>query len=420
MESKYSANQKWTVASTALGSSLEGMDVMFISFAMTPIITQLHISGAAGGMMNSVTNIGMPLGALIFGMLADAFGRVRVFTYTLSIVALATGLMYFANNIYFIYLLRFLTGIGTGGEYGTGVTLVMENFNHRKHVATLLSYVQVFGETGAILAAVISSMVLANYSWHVLFLFGLIPIVLAFFVRLNLKENPKFVHNAKALKKTHQKRVPFSRLFATPKIAWQTIAIIMMVVVEAAGYYGVLNWMPSIMQQKLHISITKSSLWMIVTIVGISLGMVVFSKIMDKWGPRWAFTIFLVGAAIFMYTIVMANNGITLLIASTLVGFFAGATYTGFGVIVSKLYPMNIRVTANSFIMSCGKAIGGFSPVVIGYLMDHYSLMAIVVFLSVLYVISLFAMLSIKNLRSKKALNKPAAINKDLVNDINN
>ncbi|XIF20184.1 MAG: MFS transporter [Acetilactobacillus jinshanensis] len=159
-----------------------------------------------------------------------------------------------------------------------------------------------------------------------------------------------------------------------------------MVVVEAAGYYGVLNWLPSIMQKSLHISITKSSLWMIVTIIGISLGMIVFSKIMDKYGPRWAFSIFLIGAAICMYAILFAVNGITLLAASTLVGFFAGATYTGFGVIVSKLYPMSVRVTANSFIMSLGKAIGGFSPVVIGGLMDHYSLIAIAIFLSVLYI----------------------------------
>ncbi|XIF20183.1 MAG: MFS transporter [Acetilactobacillus jinshanensis] len=181
------------------------MDVMFISFAMLPIITQLHISNAAGGMMSSISNVGKLLGALVFGMLADKFGRVKIFTYTLSIVALATGLMYFANGIYFIYVLRFLMGIGTGGEYGAGVTLVVENFKHRKHIASLLSYIQVFGETGTILAAVISSIILPNYGWHVLFLFGLIPIVLAFFARMNLKENPKFIENAKRIKSSISK-----------------------------------------------------------------------------------------------------------------------------------------------------------------------------------------------------------------------
>lgn len=378
------------------------MDVMFISFAMLPMIHQLHISSAAGGMIGSITYMGMLLGAVIFGYLADNFGRVRIYTYTMILVAIATGCMYFANNIALIYFLRLLVGIGYGGEYGAGVTLVVENF-HRQRIASLLSYIQVFGETGTIFAAIISSAILTNAkNWHNLFLFGLIPILLAFFVRLNLKENPDVAKKIKNHKASDNK-VPLRLLFKDLHTAWQTMALVIMVVVEAAGYYGILTWLPSIMEKQMHVNITKSSLWMIVTMIGISLGMVVFSKIMDYKGPRPAFIIFLLGAAIFMYTIIMAQGPISLLLASTFVGFFAGATYTGYGVIVSKLYPMKVRVTANSFVMSCGKAIGGFSPVVIGFLMDHYSLMAVVIFLSILYLISLAAMFSIPSLRHLKA-----------------
>ena len=136
------------------------------------------------------------------------------------------------------------------------------------------------------------------------------------------------------------------------------------------------------------------------TIIGTTLGMIVFGKIMDRWGPRWAFSLFLIGAALVVYTIVMSDSSLTLLLAATLVGFFAGATYSGYGTIVSSLYPMEIRVTANNLIMSAGKAIGGFSPVLIGFLMDYYSLFSVMACLSGLYILSLIMMFSIPNLKN--------------------
>jgi MFS family permease len=406
---KYSRNQKWTIASFSLGTMLEGMDVMLLSFALASIIAELHISSAAGGMIGWVTTIGMVVGSIVFGTLADTFGRVRTFTYTLIIVGVATGLLFFANNIYLIYLLRFLVGLGNGGEYGTGVTLVVENFKKKK-VATLLGVIQTIGEVGVILAALLASLILPRFGWHALFLLGLLPIIFSFFVRMNLKENPDFVKRAEQTPKKFSLR-KFAQLFANPRTAWQTVAIIVMVMVENAGYYGLMNWLPSIMQHKLGISSTKSMLWTISTIVGVCLGMIVFGKMLDLLGPRVAFTVFNIGAAIFVYTILAAWNSFTLLLATTFVGFFAGATYMGFGVIVSKLYPTSIRDTANSFIMSCGKAIGGFSSVVIGFLMDHSTLMVILVFLSVIYLVStlaLFTIPSLKNMKTDEIIDEEA------------
>lgn len=101
-------NQKWTIASTSAGFALENMDVLFLSFALSSIIAELHISGAQAGLISSITNLGMLAGGILFGVIADRFGRVRTFSHTVFIFAIATALMYFASNITLIYACRFL------------------------------------------------------------------------------------------------------------------------------------------------------------------------------------------------------------------------------------------------------------------------------------------------------------------------
>src|SRR3954466_6860831 len=84
--------RKKTVVASVAGLTLEGMDIMFISFAMSMIIAQFHIDMVSGGLISSITNIGMLVGGMIFGILADKFGRVRVFTYTILLFAIGTAL----------------------------------------------------------------------------------------------------------------------------------------------------------------------------------------------------------------------------------------------------------------------------------------------------------------------------------------
>ena len=85
-----------------------------------------------------------------------------------------------------------------------------------------------------------------------------------------------------------------------------------------------------------------------------------------------------------------------------LVGYFINGMYGGYGAIISSLYPTEIRATANNVIMNLGRAIGGFSSVVIGFLMDNYSLTAVVVCLSAIYLVSLCVMLTIPGFKLYK------------------
>ncbi|UQS81790.1 MFS transporter [Bombilactobacillus folatiphilus] len=396
-------NQKWTIASTSAGFALENMDVMFLSFALSSIIAQLHINGSQAGLISSITNLGMLAGGAFFGLIADKFGRVRTFSYTIFIFALATAGMYFVQNLTWIYILRFITGIGAGGEYGVGITLIAENFAHRK-IGKMTSIAAIGGQIGSILAAIGASLIIPAWGWRTLFICGVIPVLLTYFIRRHLHESAEFLaaqHNQAAV----QKQGHISELFKTPRLTYQTLALAFMVVVQIAGYFGLMNWLPSIMQRKLGLSVSGSSVWMIATIIGMSIGMLTFGSILDYFGPRKAFGMFLIASAISVFGITLAFNEATLLIAGAILGFFSNGMFGGYGAIISRLYPTEIRSTANNVIVNVGRAIGGFSSVVIGFLMDHYTLIVVMTFLAILYLLSFLVMLTIPALKHLGIVN---------------
>ena len=408
---RFNTHQKWVIASTSSGFALENMDVMFLSFALSSIVVDLHISGAQAGFISTITNLGMLVGGIIFGLLADRYGRVKTFSHTIFIFAFATAALYFAHNIYLLYLFRFIAGIGAGGEYGVGITLIADNFA-KKDIGRLTSVAAIGGQIGAILAALVAAWILSVSTWNVLFLFGLVPVALTFFVRRHLREDADFVERQKA-NQGKPTKISIGRLFATPKLTYQTIALTLMVVVQIAGYFGLMNWLPTIMQQQLDLSVSGSSVWMITTIVGMCLGMMTFGTILDKFGPRLAFGIFLLASALSVFAITLVYDRTTMLLAGAVVGFFSNGMFGGYGAVISQLYPKEIRSTANNVIVNIGRAIGGFSSVIIGMLMDHYSLLVVMGFLAVLYVISFTIMLTIRGFKKMQVVETKAVATDD-------
>ena len=377
-------NEKWVMASTAAGFSLENMDIMFLSFSLAPIIASLHISSAAAGWIGSITNLGMLAGGAVFGLVGDRIGRVKTFSYTIFIFAFATAAMFFAHSLPMIYLLRFLAGIGAGGEYGVGIALIAENFSTHQ-IGRMSSVAAIGGQVGAIFAALMAAWIIPSFGWNALFLLGIIPVVLTYFIRRHVHESASFLTAQKQAQQNHEK-VAISRLFATPQLAVQTLGLMVMTIVQIAGYFGLMNWLPSIVQKQQGLTVSGSSLWMIATILGMSIGMVAFGTIFDRLGPRVAFGIFLLGSA-------------ALILAGALIGFFSNGMFGGYGAMISRLYPTAIRSTANSMIMNVGRAIGGFSSVVIGILMDHYSLAVTMACLAGLYVVSFLVSQTLPGIR---------------------
>ena len=391
--SKY---QRKVLLSTSAGIALENMDIMFLAFSLSSMIATFHISGTQAGMIATITNLGMLVGGIFFGLMADKYGRVKVFSQTVLLFSIASLLMFFASNIYLVYLFRFIAGIGAGGEYGACMSLISESFS-KKQIGRASSIAGIGAQVGAALAAILAAVVIPWLGWKMLYVIGVLPVLMVLVIRRGLKE-PEDFQKTRATGKTTK----LSHLFETKHLAWQTIGLSIMVTVQIAGYFGLMNWLPSIMQAQLGLSVSGSSLWMVSTIVGMSLGMLTFGIIMDKLGSRTAFTIFLLCSSLSVFLLVMAHSQWSLVAAAVVVGYFINGMYGGYGAIISSLYPTEIRATANNFIMNLGRAVGGFSSIVIGFLMDHYNLTAVIIFLSSIYLVSLLVLMTITGVKELK------------------
>ncbi|MFJ8460740.1 MFS transporter [Lysinibacillus xylanilyticus] len=388
--------RKKTVVASVAGLTLEGMDIMFISFAMTMIISEFNIDFATGGLISSVTNIGMLLGGIIFGILADKYGRVKIFTYTILLFAIGTALTGLATNIEQVYIYRFIAGLGAGGEYGIGMALVAEAWPKNKQ-GRASSYVSVGAQYGVILAALLSAVILPTLGWRALFFVGVVPVIFAFLVRKNLEESPEWLaaQKNKKIDKQHEKG-KLAQLFETPRTSITTMSLIVMATVQIAGYNGLMIWLPSMLQQSQGLSVSSSALWTISTAVGMIIGMLTFGRFMDRFGAKRAFGIFLLASACAVFLYSYATGSVAILIGGAIVGFFSNGMFAGYGALISSFYPVQIRSTATNTIFNFGRAIGGFSPIFVGHILQSYDMTVVMIYLAALYCISFIVMLTLK------------------------
>lgn len=387
--------RKKTVVASVAGLTLEGMDIMFISFAMSLIIADFHIGMTAGGLISSITNIGMLAGGVIFGILADKFGRVKVFTYTILLFAVGTALTGLAQNIEQVYIFRFIAGLGAGGEYGIGMALVAEAWPKNKQ-GRASSYVSVGAQYGVILAALLSAMILPAWGWRGLFFVGLAPVIFAFIVRKKLDESPEWVKSQQKKQPAQKKEGKLKQLFATPRITATTVALAVMATVQIAGYNGLMIWLPSMLQQSQGLSVSSSALWTISTAAGMIAGMLTFGQIIDRLGMKRSYGIFLFASAIAVFLYSYASGSIGLLVGGAIVGFFSNGMFAGYGALISKYYPVEVRSTATNTIFNFGRALGGLSPILVGYILQHSNVATAMEYLALLYCISFVAMISLQ------------------------
>ncbi|WP_419888171.1 MFS transporter [Neobacillus niacini] len=392
--------RKKTVVASVAGLTLEGMDIMFISFAMSMIIAEFHIDMAAGGLISSITNLGMLAGGVIFGILADKFGRVRIFTYTILLFAVGTALTGLAQNIEQVYLFRFIAGLGAGGEYGIGMALVAEAWPKNKQ-GRASSYVSVGAQYGVILAALLSAMILPSWGWRGLFFVGLAPVIFAFIVRKKLDESPAWLESQKK-KQLVQKQGKLKQLFATPRTTVTTLALAIMATVQIAGYNGLMIWLPSMLQQSQGLSVSSSALWTISTAAGMIAGMLTFGQFMDRFGMKRSYGIFLSASAVAVFLYSYASGSTGLLIGGAIVGFFSNGMFAGYGALISKYYSVEIRSTATNTIFNFGRALGGLSPILVGYILQNANVTVAMGYLAALYCISFLAMITLQKGKGKQ------------------
>lgn len=402
MNNKVQANNKKALFASIFASGLDDLNVMFLSFTLSSIIAHLGLSGVEGGWIATITNLGMLLGGLVFGVLADRYNKFNVLKLTVVIFSIATGLIYFTENIQYLYLMRFIAGIGVGGEYGVAIS-IMAGIVPTEKMGRISSLNGIVGQVGSITSALLASLIAPMFGWKGLFLFGLLPLLLVVWMHFAIDEESITDRGAglqkEEIDETNKPKI--RELFATKQLAQQSIALMVMTTVQIAGYFGLMNWLPTMMQTSLGIQ-TNSNIWMVTTIIGMCIGMLVFGNVLDKFGPRLAYGVFLISSMLSVYFFTYVNSMATLLIGGAIMGFFVNGMFSGYGAIVSRLYPHRIRTIANNTILNVGRAIGGFSSVIIGFILDNAGVTQVMLFIASLYIISFLSMMSIQNLQSKR------------------
>ena len=182
------ADQWHAVSASFLGWTLDAFDFFVLVFLVDTLAAQFHVSTSKIIFTITATLAFRPLGALLFGLLADRYGRRRPLMANVvffSVFELACG---FAPNYTVFLILRAIYGIGMGGEWGVGASLAMESAPPRWR-GILSGIVQSGYSIGYLLAAVAARFVLPAWGWRAMFWVGGIPALLALYIRYQVKES---------------------------------------------------------------------------------------------------------------------------------------------------------------------------------------------------------------------------------------
>lgn len=397
--------ERWKIMwASIIGYAMDGLDVLILSFAMAAIVSEFGLTLGEGGLIATYTLIGTVLGGYLFGIFADYFGRVHTFSLTIIIFSIFTGACAFADNVTHLNILRFLAGLGLGGEYGIGMTLVSETWPAAKR-ARATAGVAMGWQAGAVLAAILAAVVLPDYGWRGLFLVGVVPALLAAWARHGIKEPPMWVKRKEMKKELaarkergetltaeeeeqleEAKKFPLAHLFASPSKTVTTLSLTVMTSVQNFGYYGIMVWLPMILLKEHGLTTKSMSGWMIVTVIGMIAGIYVFGYLCDRLGRKIPYLIFYICAAAMVYIYVNLGTPVALLFGGAFLGFFCNGMMAGYGTLLSENYTTDARSTAQNFIFNTGRAVGGFAPAIIGALAQSHGFSAAFALLSCVYV----------------------------------
>jgi len=379
----------WKVlAGSAIGYAMDGFDLLILGFMLPAISAALHLSGQQAGALVTWTLIGAVAGGVIFGALSDRYGRVRVLTWTILLFAIFTGLCAFAQGFWDLLAYRTIAGIGLGGEFGIGMALAAEAWPASKR-ARVSSYVALGWQSGVLLAALLTPLLLLHIGWRGMFAVGVLPAVVAWVLRNKLHEPEVFVRSQQPVRTASR----FRLLFANGRAARTSLGIVILCSVQNFGYYGIMIWMPTFLSKQLGFSLTRSGLWTAVTVLGMMAGVWLFGHLADRIGRKPTFILYQIGAVVMVLAYSRLSDPVTMLWAGALMGMFVNGMVGGYGTLMSEAYPTAVRATAQNVLWNVGRAIGGLGPLVVGALAAQYSFQIAIALLAALYVLDMVATL---------------------------
>lgn len=360
--------QRKLLFSAGLSWLFDAMDVGIISFIVTALTLEWKLSPQQVGILTSMNSVGMVFGAAAAGYLADRFGRKKVLLWTLLIFSVASGLSALASSFWVLCLLRFITGIGLGGELPVASTLVSESMpaSERGRAVVLL---ESFWAGGWLAAALISYFLIPTYGWQIAFVIGALPALYALYLRRAIDDSPLYQSN---------RRQVASRSFAaklgsiwTSKHRRTTIMLWILWFTVVFSYYGMFLWLPSVMTMK-GFSMIKSFEYVLIMTIAQLPGYFTAAYFIEKFGRKFVMITYLVLTAASAAWFGTADSAGMLIAAGICLSFFNLGAWGGLYAYTPELYPTSVRSTGVGLATSVGRIGGVIAPFLVGYMVQRH------------------------------------------------
>ncbi|HET9370062.1 MAG TPA: MFS transporter [Vicinamibacterales bacterium] len=360
------ATARRALIAASLGWMLDAFDVMLYALVLSSVRADLNLSADIAGGLQSLTLLASAAGGLLFGILADRWGRTRALMLSVLIYSVFTAACGLAQTVVQLAVFRIFLGIGMGGEWASGAALVSETWPDR-HRGKALGLMQSSWAIGYALAAIVAWFVqdVLGFGWRAVFFAGVVPALYAFWVRRSVEE-PAIWHATRA----QAAPVSWSAVLGGRMLA-VTVALTLMNACTMFAWWGFNTWVPSYLREPVSaggvgLSTSAMSFFVVAMQVGMWFGYVTFGFVSDRIGRRRTYVGYLLIAALVVFLYSSTSTPAIVLLLGPIAAFFATGYFSGFGAVTAELYPTAIRATAQGLTYNIGRVASAAAPYVVG------------------------------------------------------
>ncbi len=364
--------QRRVVVAAGLGWMLDAFDVMLYSIVLATLMRSFSMSRTTAGLLNALTLAASAIGGLLFGVLADRYGRRRMLSASILLYSVFTFACGLSTSIAALAVCRFMLGLGMGGEWNTGATLVAETWPAALR-GRALGIVQSSWAVGYALSAVVAGLILAHTNWRWVFFAGILPALLVLWIQRSVDEPPVW-QSARMAAVPGEMRRALCRSFRPLLILTAANTFGMF------GWWGLFTWIPAY----LVLPVTEggrgfttfglTGFLVVLNLLGMLPGYLLFGVVADHFGRRRAFFGYLVAAACAVPLLAAARQPAIILVFACISAFFGTGFFTGSGIIGSELFPTKVRATALGLSYNVARGLSALAPVTIGALSRRHGL----------------------------------------------
>jgi len=379
------------LVAAAAGWALDAMDVMLYSMILVQIMAELQMDQTTGGFLATLTLLSSAVGGILFGLVADRYGRTKSLMISILIYSVFTFLCGFSETVTQLAVFRLLLGLGMGGEWVAGAALITETWD-AKHRGKAMGLVQSAWAIGYALAAIVAGVITPLWGWRGVFFFGILPALVAFWIRKGTKEPEIWAKRQREAGNQVRDRSKLLGLFSSGVFRWTLLGSALSVCAQF-GYWGLFTWIPSYLGSPVEqggagLDIFKSTTWIVIMQTGAWLGYVSFGFLADQIGRKITFILFFALAALLVPIYGMTTDPTKLLILGPFVAYFGSGYFSGFGAVLAELFPTAIRATGQGFCYNFGRGVAATAPTVVGFLATSMGLGAAFGFLAIAFALA--------------------------------